>query len=893
MCLTGRVTTCRTLTELTRPLTQAVLTTRPLTQAVLTLPADAGGSDMADWQKIEEAVALAAGMPISRRQGWLDEFCAGDESLKSEIESLLKHQTSAENFLENSVSQFAAKLLPEDNGQPVVQKVGNYRIIKEIGHGGMGVVYLAEREDQFQQQVAIKLLKRGLDTEDILRRFRNERQILASLNHPNIAKLFDGGMTEDGLPYFVMEYIKGEPLADYCESHDLSIDDRLRLFRRVCAAVQHAHRNLVVHRDLKPSNILVDADGEVKLLDFGVAKLLNSDPLHGDPTMTQAAQRAMTPEYASPEQVRGQRITTAADVYSLGVVLYELLTGVKPYRLKDTSAEELSRAICESEPSKPSEAKSEPPALAGGSTSRSSHPPAHAGGSDLKALRGDLDNIVLMALRKDPERRYKSVEQFSEDIRRHLDALPIAARKDTFVYRTSKFLRRNKIAVASAVLIAMAIIAGFIGTVWQARVARAQAQVAREQRDKAQAAQARAEKINAFMQTIFSYANPDWFGRAGGRRDLSVLEAMRDVEKRIEEDFRDEPDLRADVYQQIGDAYRTQGLYDDAERNLRAALRLRLELYGEDNAKVAESMYILSGVRQQQGDAAELERLLTKALSIQRRHPDEGNNLPYMLLDYASLLTTFKNDYASALALDREALAEFHRRYGESHLTIGLTQSELVRIYTSLGDYAQAETTGSIARERFKQHPLVLWPILESDAHIKTIRGDYPAAEDAIKQMLALAQSKDAKRPMMPAVHHAQSFLAYCRGDYGRATFYGEKALATAEETGFAHNYGLHHLARSLNRLGQAKRAETLLLKEIERLNQGRVFELAKLKSVLGESLAAQRRFGEAETVLLEAYETQKARVLPQQYDLHETRQRLAALYRAWGKSEPPALAGG
>src|SRR5207237_3543162 len=253
-------------------------------------------------------------------------------------------------------------------------------ILNEIGRGGMGVVYLATRKDEeFRHQVAIKLVKRGLDTEDILRRFRNERQILASLNHPNIAKLFDGGMTTDGLPYFVMEYVEGLPLLQYCDDHNVSTHERLRLFRHVCAAVQHAHQNLIIHRDLKPTNILTTSEGEVKLLDFGVAKLLSPGSPEGAPTQTQAALRVMTPEYASPEQVRGQHVTTATDVYSLGVVLYELLTGAKPYKLKDTSPGELSRAICDSEPSKPSEAVREPTSVSRyGTASGSDRPPVSA-----------------------------------------------------------------------------------------------------------------------------------------------------------------------------------------------------------------------------------------------------------------------------------------------------------------------------------------------------------------------------------------------------------------------------------------------------------------------------------------------------------------------------------
>jgi tetratricopeptide (TPR) repeat protein len=489
-----------------------------------------------------------------------------------------------------------------------------------------------------------------------------------------------------------------------------------------------------------------------------------------------------------------------------------------------------------------------------------------------------------MALRKEPARRYKSVEQFSEDIERHLEGRPVIARKDTFFYRSAKFINRNKVGVAAACLVFLTLLGGIVATTWQARRAREQARIANAKSAEAQAALAKTEKINRFMQSIFSYANPQWFGRAGGRRDVSVLEAMRDIEKHIDEDFRDEPDLRADVYQQIGDSYRTQGLFDDAERALREALRLRLELYGEDSAKVAESMFILSGVRYQQGDLAEHERLLTKALSIQRHHPDEGNDLPYMMADYAYLLRDFKNDYAGSLALYRETLEIFRRRYGEGHYMVGAMLANIGETCVMLGDYAQAE---AIAREHFKQHQPPDFDFLGFYAYTRIVKGDYREAEDAIRQMLTQAQGPSPRPYMMWVVLGTQSFMAYRRGDYPQAIADAEKGLAAQPDKRDALYTRAFYLSRSLNKIGQAKRAETLLLEAIESLKQSeRVFDLAILKSALGESLTAQRRFAEAEANLLAAYEAQKSRVLPGQYELTETRRRLAELYRAWGRPD-------
>jgi len=408
------------------------------------------------WQQINDLFQLVAERAPEERAAFLEKACHGDEDLRRELESLIACDEHAENFIESPAFEATPELLSHDRpGAMVGELIGHYQIESLIGTGGMGEVYLAQRADQqYEKQVAIKLIKRGMDTESVLRHFRNERQILAGFDHPNIARLLDGGATQEGLPYFVMEYVDGLPIDAYCDTHTLAITERLKLFREACGAVAYAHRHTVIHRDIKPSNILVTGDGTPKLLDFGIAKILH--PGSGaELVSTMVGLRLMTPEYASPEQVRGQPITTATDVYSLGVVLYQLLTGQKPYRIKTRTPEEISRAVVEQEPERPSAAvaKRDP---------------------NLKSLRGDLDNITLMALRKEPERRYQSVEEFSEDIRRHLEALPVRARKDTTGYRAAKFVRRNKAATAAAVLVFVTLLGGIIATTWEAHRARLQ-----------------------------------------------------------------------------------------------------------------------------------------------------------------------------------------------------------------------------------------------------------------------------------------------------------------------------------------------------------------------------------------------------------------------------------
>jgi serine/threonine protein kinase/TolB-like protein/Flp pilus assembly protein TadD len=415
------------------------------------------------WQRVEELFHAALEREASQRAAFLDEACAGDPDLRRQVEALLAYDAEESSFLEAPAFEATGDWLAEDQDTSVVgQRMGPYQVTRELGRGGMGAVYLAERaDDQYQKQVAIKLVKRGMDTDSILRRFRHEQQILANLDHPNIAKLLDGGTTEDGLSYFIMDYVDGLPIDKYCDTKKLSTMERLKLFRTVCSAVEYAHQHHVVHRDLKPSNILVTADGVPKLLDFGIAKVLHPELPSQTTGSTATALRPMTPEYASPEQVRGSAITPASDIYSLGVLLYELLTGHRPYRLHSLTPQEIEHVICEEEPKKPSTVIGRVEKAPDGDRARTLTPASVSETREgppeklRRCLAGDLDNMVLMALRKEPERRYASVGQFSEDIRRHLEGLPVIACKDTLSYRSAKFIRRNKAHIITSLLTAV------------------------------------------------------------------------------------------------------------------------------------------------------------------------------------------------------------------------------------------------------------------------------------------------------------------------------------------------------------------------------------------------------------------------------------------------------
>ena len=398
------------------------------------------------WSKVKELLDACLDLEPAQWAAYLDKACGADAELRHEVESLLASHEQAGDFIAHPVLRESF----------VGIRLGHWKIVADIGEGGMSRVCLAERDDgQFQQRAAVKILKRGMDTDLILRHFQMERQILAGMRHPNIARLLDGGVTPSGRPFFVMEHIEGEPVDQYADAKKLAPAERLRLFQQVCAAIHYAHQRLVVHRDIKPSNILVTPEGTAKLLDFGIATIVSPEPGLGTLTSTQM----LTPDYASPEQIRGEPVTTSSDVYSLGVLLYRLLSGQNPYGMQ-TPPHELAHAICEQDPAAPSIA---------------------AGKEGRRVLSGDLDNIVLKAMEKDPQRRYSSAEQFSQDIERYLEGRPVLARPHTWQYRASKFITRNKLSVTAAALMALVLVSGMAATLWEARIARIERRRAEEQ----------------------------------------------------------------------------------------------------------------------------------------------------------------------------------------------------------------------------------------------------------------------------------------------------------------------------------------------------------------------------------------------------------------------------
>ena len=482
------------------------------------------------WERVKAIVQAALAEQPAARAACVTQACGEDAELARDVDSLLAAHEQAGHFIETPAlarpDMVAALNALQATPTWPGRRVGPYLLVREIGHGGMGAVYLAVRaDDAYRKQVAIKAIQSSFDP-TFIQRFRHERQILADLDHPNIARLIDGGSTEDGAPYFVMEYVDGLPIDQYCTAHHLSVDARLALFHHVCAAVQYAHQHLVVHRDLKASNILVTADGTPKLLDFGIAKLLDADrPAPDDRTLT--GMRVMTLESASPEQVRGEPVTTATDVYTLGVLLHRLLTGRSPYDAAPTTPHDLAREICETDARRPSDVA------------------ADAGLA--RRLRGDLDTIVLKALQKNPARRYGSVEQLAEDVTRHLERLPVHAQPDTLRYRTTKFITRHKAGVAAAAVIVVSLVGGIVATAWQAHVAR-------QQRSRAERRFNDVRRLANSVVFEFNNALRDVPGSTAARK-LIVTRAIEYLNSLSEQQVTDAALTRelADAYLQIGD----------------------------------------------------------------------------------------------------------------------------------------------------------------------------------------------------------------------------------------------------------------------------------------------------------------------------------------------------
>jgi len=657
-----------------------------------------------NWQAIKDTLLEALKLDPASRRTYLETAPISAE-VRAEVESLLTHEDSAQDFMSITASGYTRELFSDpgpSRNAAINQKIGVYEIVSELGFGGMGVVYLAMRRDgQFEQKVAIKMLKREFNTEKIRQTFQREKEILAALTHPNIATLLDAGTTDEGIPYLVMEYIEGEPIDKFCHGRKLSLNLRLKLFNKVCDTVALAHRSLIVHRDLKPSNIVVTNDGEPKLLDFGISKLLDAE---AEEAGAITCLGAMTPQYASPEQIKGEPVTTATDVYSLGVVLFKMLTGAFPYTQRATNGNFL-KEVTETTPTLPSEAvKSKPPDLADGlATSVLELSPISS-----SELTGDLDNIVLKALRKEPNRRYQSVEQFSADIWRFVDGMPVLARPATLRYRASKFYGRNKVAVLAAALIVISLLSGIAVALSQAKTARENARIAEQERDAAKRSSERAEQTSRFMQSFLDYANPAWFGRGKGRKDVTVREAIDDAATRIDTELADLPEVRGDLHYTIGLVYASHADLKAYDQHMRESLDLYRQALGEEHPKVARALYYRALSMTAVGsDAEESIRLLRQGIAMMRKTGPDNVNLPYMLQTLAGRLMSNSPDRdAAGLAEAENLLLEsktlFIRHYGPDHGSTLTADLNLAQLEQKRGNLEKAKSIFEECISRFR-----------------------------------------------------------------------------------------------------------------------------------------------------------------------------------------------
>jgi serine/threonine protein kinase/Flp pilus assembly protein TadD len=797
------------------------------------------------WAQVESVFVEALEHSPETRSEFLDQACAADSELRVEVESLLGSHQEADRMLESPAFIFAKSVLKTDFSGPigVGSRVGAYRLERKVDEGGMGAVYLAFRaDDQFKQKVAIKLIRYGFDTNDVRRRFRHERQILANLVHPHIARLLDGGTAEDGRPYFVMEYVEGVSITKYCREHKLSFSDRLNLFRTVCGAVHYAHQNLVIHRDIKPGNVLVDDQGKPKLLDFGIAKLLADDP-ELDQTVTMLG--AMTPDYASPEQVRRQQVTTVSDVYSLGVLLYELLTGDRPYRLKGRSPEEVARIVCDEEPDRPSTVI----ARSGTGEVPADTPPE----SVAKTLKGDLDTIVMMALRKDPSRRYASAEQLSEDIRRYQQGLPVLAAPDSYRYRINKFVSRHRLGVTAVLLVVMILLGSAVFASWQARIAASQ-------RDKANLEEAKARRITKFIQETLGAPNPNQEGR-----DVKVVEVLDKAAQRAQTELADQPEVLAEVQRTIGYTYYNLEAYDKGEPLLRSALATFRSTLGAEHQTTAEAMKQLGEVMAYQEKYDEAIPLLTEAVAVLERF-QSTNKRNFINAKYSlAQAFYFKGDEKQAERLYRDVLDYAQKNLGENDPVVADVSHELANLIRDT-DYDGAIQLYQRAIRVIRTLPnakVNLATGLSNLGNVFVNAGRVDEGEAALKESVAMRAELFGEHNHATAIVISNlSRVSYARGDFAKAEAEARRAVIDME-AGLPkghRNLGPAYtiLGRSLLRAGKLVEAERYLrdglaiqTKRFGANDRG----AAIAESALGECLWEQRRYAEARPLIQHSHQ--------------------------------------
>jgi len=848
-------------------------------------PGNLHGLDSDTWRRINDALDDLIDLPPDKSAEALDRLYGNDPVLREQLAAILATDQAVEGYLSRTARQGMMDAVAEglDAELPPLsgRVLGPWRLLHQIGRGGMGSVYAGERADgAFEQRVAIKFLGRGIASPELLARFRQERQILARLEHPNIARLVDGGVTEDGLWWFAMEYVDGYPITAWCEAHQTSTRGALELFQQVCRAVQYAHRNLVIHRDLKPSNILVSGAGEVKLLDFGIAKIL--EPEGGDagglggavaPEQTLLTAVAMTPTYAAPEQIRGEPPTTATDVYALGVVLYEMLTGTRPYRLKTGTLEEVRRAVLDEEPEAPSARRKQ------------------------AGIGHDLDNIVLTALRKEPERRYPSVEALSDDVQRHLEGRAVRASGRTFRYLASKFIRRNRVPVAASALLLLALIGGLYATA--------------RQRDRAKSEAAKATELKEFAFGLFRVSAPE----VGHGANVTARELLDRGAERVDRELKGHPLVQAEMWDLLGSVYKSLDLFPQAAAMYRKSVATRRGLRGQPDSLLSNSLRELGSSLYENGDYAGGEPFLREALAMDRAAFGDvsqrvavsagelavlldrtariteaeslarfvvrvdsltvGMNHGHTATDLANLgmLLYYDSRYQEAVPYVRRALAIRERLQGRRHIETATGIDQVAMCLAQIGEIDSALALGNEALSIRRQwlapdHPDIAHSLFNIAMSLRDA-GQIEEAERYVREALAIRErALDPKDPLLAHTHNDLAVLLYRERQLDSAGVHFDLALR-----GWAHSLPLNHpdvlttrnnlavIFRETGRFAESERLFREVLAERLRTLPADHMDLAVTQYHLGRLLVMIRRSAEAEPLLRRAIESRRAQL--------------------------------
>lgn len=787
--------------------------------------------DQKRFAHVEALFHEARAISGAERDEFLSRVSGGDAELREEVESLLAaagDTGEVQRAIQAAAVEFAA-------GQMAGRRAGPYQLLRPLGQGGMGVVWLGERDDDtYRKQVAIKFAHGQVDSETFADRLRAERRILASLDHPNIARLLDGGSTGDGTPYVVMEFVEGQPLLEYCSERGLGLRERLELFIRLCGAVQYAHQNLVVHRDIKPSNVLVTLGGEPKLLDFGIAKLLEA----GDASPTMTAARLLTPDYASPEQISGAGATTTADVYSLGMLLYELLAGENPFRVGSSSQLEIIRRVCETEPAQPSAAA------------------AKADRHFASQLAGDVDSIVLKALRKEPAARFRTVEQFAQDVQRFLDGYPVESRRGAWAYRARKFIQRNRTVTVLGAALAISLLGFSAGMALLAR------QAARE-RDTA-------EEVSQFLVDAFEAPTPS---NARGST-VTAREVLDRGAARVGTALRNKPGVQARMLVTLGNSYYQLGLNDRARELGEAALHLYGGTLQADTAGHAEALRLL-GMTFMGHDDKQANRYLSQALEMRRRVFPEGHTLIARSLTELGNSARNLGDYETAERLQRQAVEQLERNLGLRNETTIYALNGLGTVLRYRGNRKESAQVRRRALEASKavfglNHPMTA-NSMSNLATDMAFDGNYAEAVPMMRQVVELNRKilGESHASYALALSNLGALLGLTASNV-EAEQKMRESLAAYGRAGLGDSVEsvrvMHNLSRMVMANGDLAGAERMCRQAIEmnrtKLGAGHP-EVAQYTDTLGMMLRRQRRFVEAVEIHRKALAIRRAALRP------------------------------